>query len=516
MKSVFLKQTSRIFVYNESKPKWLEEKIAETCSYSVKNGTDLEMSKTMNKLCSIYKLMNVTNTTERKNIMNCLFDDQWNNLDICHKWWTIPHNTTTGVISEKELGLFQFADLVKDSINHAEKCLYHDNYDKNDVSDNHFETCEFLEKYNKTILFSFQRVIYQKLSQRDLLDQQAIEHCFLYQFDEFQRRACVSVTNGTHLNGFTMSKERQTRIRLLSNVYQDNMFRCLIDADNRNCIDMFNIRKSCPLSNLMKTTSIDEHKLILSCLIDDQYLNSDYICHKWWNEPPVLTKDNLSEEEIKYYQFSNFVKGVIKQAEQCLFGLNDKTSKHCKSFKNHKKVFTRSIYEKLFLRDVQDQKFVEHCFIHHQIHEYYKCVGISDGRHIKGFTMSNERTNRIIGLWNNMNKCLKHFDNKTCLARLDPTNACADQTKEQCIQMMNCKYSRSWLSDPLNLCHVLIGNKVIDKTIHHPEVRNLIHNFVKWHDNEDIEDCINFHKDADDGICKKLFQDLEKVSRLLR
>ncbi|KAI2807337.1 hypothetical protein BLOT_009301 [Blomia tropicalis] len=359
-------------VYNESKPKWLEEKIAETCSYSVKNGTDLEMSKTMNKLCSIYKLMYVTNTTERKNIMNCLLDDKWNNLDnTCHKWWTIPYNTTTEVISEKELGLFQFADLVKDSINHAEKCLYHD------------------------------KVIYQKLSQRDLLDQQVIEHCILYQFDKLQREACVGVTNGTHMNGFTMSKERQTRIRLLSNVYQDNMFRCMIDADNRNCVDMFNLRKSCPLSNLRKTTNIVEFKLILSCLIDDQYLNSNSICHKWWNESSVLTKDNLSEEEIKYYQFATFVKGVIKQAEQCLFGLIDKTSKHCQSFKNHKKIFTRIIYEKLFLRDVQDQRFVNYCYINrpfpfaHFSKIDQKCIGIANGQHLIGFTMSKERKTRI-------------------------------------------------------------------------------------------------------------------------
>ncbi|KAJ6220244.1 hypothetical protein RDWZM_006056 [Blomia tropicalis] len=636
-------------VYSESKPKWFEEKITETCSYSLKNGTNLEMSKTMDELCSIYKLMNVTIASERNLIMNCLLDDQWNNSDyICEKWWIEPNHTTTEVITENELGLYQFAKLVKIAINQSEKCLY-------ELSHNNSETCEFLTKFNDTILFSFQRIIYQKLFERDLLDQRVVDHCFLYhQFDEFHE--CLGVSNGTHLNGFTMSKARQTRISFLWKLYQDNMFRCMKHFDDRNCIEKFDIKKvckyssnqdciqvmmckytsswktmpdhicyfisrtnkfipktvctkekkgciqvifckytdslqttqghicqmntndetyispritkmqqdfdilennhnledcynfhqgtddgicekvktlsleidfcpysqnkelnhkkrdilseTCVLFNLMNTTDPYERVLIMVCLIEDEYLNSDYICDKWWNKAPNLKNNNISEKEIGYYQFATIAKSITKQAEQCLYGLVDKESESCQSFNNYGQttltIFQRTIYKRLFQRDVEDQKFVEHCFIHHQLYGYDKCVGVSDGTHIKGFTMSNERRNRIIGLWNNMNQCLKHFDNKTCLARLDPTNACADGTKEQCIQVMNCKYSRSWHSDPLDLCHVIIGSKIINKSLHHPEVSNLIHNFVIWHDNEDIEDCINFHKDVDDGICKKV------------
>ncbi|KAJ6220243.1 hypothetical protein RDWZM_006055 [Blomia tropicalis] len=636
-------------VHSESKPKWFEEKITEICSYSLKNGTDLVMSKTMDELCSIYKLINVTNLSERNLIMNCLLDDQWNNSDyICEKWWIEPNHTTTEITTKNELGLYQFAKLIKSVINQSEKCLY-------ELFHNNSETCKLSTKYNDTILISFQSVIYQKLFERDLLDQQLVDHCFLYhQFDEFHE--CVGVSNGTHLNGFTMSKARQTRIRFLWKVYQDNMFRCIKHFDDRNCIEKFDIKKvckhssnqdciqvmmckytsswktmpdhicyfisrtnkfipktvcnkekkgciqvifckytnslqttqghicqmntddgtyispriqkmqqdfdaleknqkledcfnfhqgtedgicekietkslitdiclyaqnkesnlekrdymnkSCTLYNLMNTTDPSERMLIILCLIDDEYLNSEYICHKWWNESLILTKNNLSEKERGYYQFASIAKSAIKQAEQCLYGLVDKESESCQSFNNSEKIiltlFHKIIYKKLFQRDVQDQKLIEHCFIHHQLNEHYKCIGISDATHMKGFTMSDERRNRIIGLWSNMNKCLKHFDNKTCLARLGPTNACADGTKEQCIQMMKCKYSRSWLSDPLDLCHVIIRNKVFDKTIHHPEVRNLIHNFVKWLDNEDIEDCTNFHKNLDDGICKKV------------
>ncbi|KAI2807333.1 hypothetical protein BLOT_009297 [Blomia tropicalis] len=496
--------TSHIFVYSESKPKWFEEKITETCSYSLKNGTNLEMSKTMDELCSIYKLMNVTIASERNLIMNCLLDDQWNNSNyICEKWWIEPNHTTTEVITENELGLYQFAKLVKIAINQSEKCLY-------ELSHNNSETCEFLTKFNDTILFSFQRIIYQKLFERDLLDQRVIDHCFLYhQFDEFHE--CVGVSNGTHLVGFTMSKARQTRISFLWKLYQDNMFRCMKHFDDRNCIEKFDIKKVCKYSSnqdciqvmmckytsswktmpdhicyfisrtnkfIPKTVCTKEKKgciqvifckytdslqttqghicqmntndgtyispritkmqqdfdilennhnledcynfhqgtdddpyervLIMLCLIEDEYLNSDYICDKWWNKAPNLKNNNISEKEIGYYQFATIAKSITKQAEQCLY------------------------------------------------------------------------------------------------ARLDPTNACADGTKEQCIQVMNCKYSRSWHSDPLDLCHVIIGNKIINKSLHHPEVSNLIHNFVIWHDNEDIEDCINFHKDVDDGICEKV------------
>ncbi|KAJ6220248.1 hypothetical protein RDWZM_006060 [Blomia tropicalis] len=200
------------------------------------------MSKIMNELCSIYKLMNVTIASERNLIMNCLLDDQWNNSDyICEKWWIEPNHTTTEITTENELGLYQFAKLVKNAINQSEKCLY-------ELSHNNFETCEFSAKYNGTILFSFQKIIYQKLVQRDILDQRLVEHCFLYhQFNEFHE--CVGVSNGTHLNGFTMSKARQTRIIFLWNEYQDNMFRCIKHFDDKNCIDKFDIKKVCKHSS---------------------------------------------------------------------------------------------------------------------------------------------------------------------------------------------------------------------------------------------------------------------------
>ncbi|KAI2795343.1 hypothetical protein BLOT_016791 [Blomia tropicalis] len=290
------------------------------------------MSKIMNELCSIYKLMNVTIASERNLIMNCLLDDQWNNSDyICEKWWIEPNHTTTEITTENELGLYQFAKLVKNAINQSEKCLY-------ELSHNNFETCEFSAKYNGTILFSFQKIIYQKLVQRDILDQRLVEHCFLYhQFNEFHE--CVGVSNGTHLNGFTMSKARQTRIIFLWNEYQDNMFRCIKHFDDKNCIDKFDIKKVCKHSRnqdciqvmMCKYTSswktMPDH--ICYFISRTNKLIPKTVCNK---KRKVAFRSHLPNE---YRRWNYIITPRYKRCNMSLYLRNNQAKEDCNSYHLH-------------------------------------------------------------------------------------------------------------------------------------------------------------------------------------
>ncbi|KAI2807315.1 hypothetical protein BLOT_009279 [Blomia tropicalis] len=570
--SNYARKRNAKIVYSTSKPKWLEKLITENCSFSLKNGIDLEMSKTLDELCLIYKLMNVTKKSERKTIRNCLLNDQWNNADnICKKWWIEPNHTTTEVTTENELGLYQFAKLVKSAINRSEKCLY-------ELSHNNSETCEFLAKYNETILFSFRKRIYQKLVQRDNLDQRLVEHCFLYhQFDEFHE--CVGVSNGTHLNGFTMSKARQTRISLLWKEYQDYMFRCIKHFDDRNCIEKFDINKvckhssnqdciqvmmckytsswktmpdhicyflsrtkkfipktvcneekkgctdvifckytdslqttqghicqmntydetyippriqkmqrefyilenkqakedcnmhhqhiddgickkvetkvsvvvcshvweytdkcpycqtneldikehdyvldSCILYSLMYETEYFERFRIMDCLIDDDMKNSVNLCHKWWQETPIITQENLSEKEKANYRFTAIVKKIINMVEPCVYHLFDRDSEYCDLYENYGNTelrrLARLIWDKIVNRYKNDINMVKHCFYKHHFKDNLKaqkCKGISNATHMEGFIMSNARKTRIIQMWDSLVECLKYYGIFECL-----------------------------------------------------------------------------------------------------
>ncbi|KAJ6220246.1 hypothetical protein RDWZM_006058 [Blomia tropicalis] len=641
-------------VYSESKPKWLEEKITETCSGSLKKGTIMEMNKTMDELCSIYKLMKVTIASERNLIMNCLLDDQWNNSDyICEKWWIEPNHTTTEVTTESELGLYQFAKLVKSAINRSEKCLY-------ELSHNNSETCEFLAKYNETILFSFQRIIYQKLVQRDLLDQQVIEHCFLYhQLDDYHK--CVGVSNATHINGFTMSNERRTRIRSLWKAFHENMLRCLEHFDKSNCIEKFDIKKvckhsskqdciqvmmckytsswktisdhicyfisrankfipkivcteknkgcihviyckysnssqehicqmntddggiymspsitkmqhefyilennqakedcnsyhqqvddgvckkaepkisvtlcsrtleqtdncpycqeneldivehdfimdSCILHSLWAETNSLERNIIINCLLDDGWRYSVNFCHKWWKETSIITQENLSEKEKAYYRFAAIVKKSINMAESCAY---HQISEYCMVYFGYEETELRfldlMISNLIIGRKNAEDRMVEHCFFNHQFHEDDQCIGLSNATHMEGFTMSNARKTRIIKKWDNLVQCVKNYTYFECLHHKLYPGLCDDLTNEECTQVRTCKYSNSWLSNPLDPCQV-ITKKIVDPTNVNPKIGKLINYYDFMLAIEEFDDCVIYHPDVNSAVCKRVIE----------
>ena len=198
-----------------------------------------------------------------------------------------------------------------------------------------------------------------------------------------------------------------------------------------------------------------------------------------------------------------------------MYGLDDKDSENCQLFnglKNHKLFahwLKKHIYNRIKQRDIQDQILVDHCFWYHQWDDYYKCIGVSNGTHIQGYTMSCERRNRFSVLWNeyqdNRNRCLMNYDSSTCYARFNPKALCQNGQNDLCVTVLRCQYSNEWQSDPDNICF-LIAEQNSTSSINSNKFLHMKNNFLKLKAANHKEDCLSFHQDADDGFCKKTLE----------
>ncbi|KAI2807379.1 hypothetical protein BLOT_009344 [Blomia tropicalis] len=154
---------------------------------------------------------------------------------------------------------------------------------------------------------------------------------------------------------------------------------------------------ACIFFKVINATERAERQKIFNCLVDDKLVISDDFCKKWWQDPHSISSKNTPQNGIENYIFANIVKHVINQAERCIFKLDSENSVICERF------------------NLRDQEFVDHCYLNRPVlftnrKVDYKCIGIASGSHFNGFTMSNERRNRISSLWKK-----KKENDQTCI-----------------------------------------------------------------------------------------------------